>query len=675
MTSLDQDLSTRDAQTDADRAWSQAFLSALVDLASHDFDEGQPTDLFAPLVAMLVSPDVGYRGAAVYRDEVEGWQRMAVAGQIAQPHLPAQGLATHFTSVGCDLRLELEGGGGGWVLVIRRADDAGLPDHERIHLERLVGMVNTLLDQTTYTALLTQSERHYRHLYSHANLGIFFSRVGAGPQRANPGLLGMLGYTTEREFREAVIPQLNNHFYDPPGDRERLVEQLMSDGQVRDFQTRLRRSDGSLVPVSLTANLLQDPDRQGEDLEYFGFITDLSTDESCDEAHRGRLRAEADNLNKVRFLAAMSHELRTPLNGVMGMAELLATSDLDPESNVAVEVIQQSSRQLLDQVDRMQDYTRMEMGALVLEHQIFSPAEMTAGVQARWRAAMAEKSLDLDVVLEKGAENRVTGDARRCAQIMDLLLENAVKFTEQGGAVKIVVAPDGDALRICVADTGCGMDERQLAALLDREQADSAAGELGGTGLGLAMVRHLVDLMDGRLWIDSDPGRGSRFSVLLPLPREVTATRSILKPSPARSALRVLVVEDNPVNQLVARKLLESLDLDVCVAAGGREAVRQVGARPFDLVFMDLQMPGLDGFETTRALRSEVHYGGPVVAMTAHATQYHRDKCRHSGMNGFVTKPLERKRLADFFASLPRAEDEVAEWLWLEPADNRPLQS
>ncbi|MEZ4389265.1 MAG: response regulator [Candidatus Krumholzibacteriia bacterium] len=673
MTALDRGLAQDAPRSVDDRTWSHGVLSALVDYATSDFDEGQPTDLFEPLVAMLCGPEFGYRGAAVYRDEPSGWHRIAGRGEIAQLSLSAHTRPARGTVGEHDLRLELAGGGGGWVLLIRRDGESVPSADERDLLDRLVRLVNSLLDQTTYTNLLTQSERHYRHLYSHANLGIFFSRVGAGPQRANPGMLGMLGYATEREFREAVTSQLNNHFYDPPSDRERLVEQLMSQGQVRDFHTRMRRSDGSLVPVSMTANLVQDPDRQGEDLEFFGFITDLSSDESRDEARRGLRRAQADSLDKVRFLAAMSHELRTPLNGVMGMAELLTGSDLDAESAGAVAVIQKSARQLLEQVDRMQDFTRMETGSLVLDQQVFSPTEMVAGVRARWRPAMTDKDLDLSVVLEPGADDRVTGDPRRCAQILDLLIENAVKFTDRGGSVRILVAPDGEALRLGVTDTGCGMDDRQLTALLDREPPEDSCDELGGAGLGLAMVRHLVDLMDGRLWIDSDPGRGSTFSVLLPLPREATAHASFMRREAVVAARKVLVVEDNPINQLVARKLLESLQLDVTVVAGGREAVLMAGSRDFDLVFMDLQMPGLDGFETTRALRAEVGYTGPVVAMTAHATQHHRDKCRHSGLNGFVTKPLERKRLADFLASLPEAGEESGQWLWLEPDDNRPL--
>jgi len=235
------------------------------------------------------------------------------------------------------------------------------------------------------------------------------------------------------------------------------------------------------------------------------------------------------------------------------------------------------------------------------------------------------------------------------------------------------VAPEGEALHLSVKDTGCGITSERLEELLDGDYCTRDSDGLAGAGLGLSMVRRLVDLMDGRLWIDSEPGQGSRFSVLVPLPHVITEEEAKVVDESGEQAMRVLVVEDNPVNQLVARKLLESLGLEVDVVMGGREAIPLVGANTYDLVFMDLQMPVMDGFETTRALRSEVGFNGPVVAMTAHATQFHRDKCRHTGMNGFVTKPLERKRLADFLDSLPDRGAESVEWLWLEPEHNRPL--
>ncbi|MBD3219654.1 PAS domain S-box protein, partial [bacterium] len=526
-----------------DEAWRVAALEALVTFASSERDETDPDDVFPGLVAMMVGPAFGYGGAAIYHDQPTGWHRVAASGAMAQPHLPTRSQPWAGTLEGGDLRLELTGGGGGRVLLLRRGEEP-LTAAEQDLLPRLTRLVNTQLDQHSYASLLADSEQHYRQLYAHANLGIFFSRVGSGLRAANPGMLGILGYATEREMRDAVCPRRNRHFYDPSDDRERLVEQLLTDGQVRDFQTRLRRADGSLIPVSMTACLVRGSADQTEDVEYFGFVTDLTLDESHADAQRGQRRAEAANLNKTRFLAALSHELRTPLNGVMGMAEMLTGSDLDPEDTAAVDVIRDSARQLLDQVDRMYLYTSLEMGSLELDHGPFSPTEMVAGVKARWTRTAVEAGLDLAVVAGEGADTRVHGDARRCAQILDLLLENAVKFTDRRGHVEIRVEPDGDALHLRVSDTGRGMTEEQLASLIDGDPGPTAAGDLSGAGLGIAMVRRLVELMDGRLWMDSDPGLGSCFSVLLPLPRIESGPASFADATSSAPTMRVLVVED-----------------------------------------------------------------------------------------------------------------------------------
>ena len=659
----------------APEPWVQRAFAALLDLASLDFDEGTPEDILEPVVELLVQPPFEYEGAAVYHADGDGWSRCASAGAIAQPRLPVEDGSFDFSRVGPDLRLKLDGGGGARVLVLRRGEKHESAAEEPVVLRRLVGLVDNLLDQYTYTNLLANSEYFYRSLYSRANLGIFFSRVGGGLQRANPGLLGLLGYATEREMRETVGPRLDTNFYDPPDDRQRMVEAILSDGQVHDFQTRIRRADGSLVPVSMTSCLVLDSDYQMQDPEFFGFVTDLSDQDSTAEARRDLRRAKAANLNKIRFLASMSHELRTPLNGVVGMADLLATGDLDSDQAEAVKLIHGSADQLLALVDRISDYTTLEFGAMALSNEPFSPTELVDGVRCRWHDAAQSQRLDLQLRKAPDLPATVCGDARRCAQILDLLVDNAIKYTPSGGRVEIQAASRDEAMLLSVSDTGVGIDSDQLEAILGGDAQSNDHAGLGGTGLGLAMVQRLVELMDGRLWVDSTVDCGSRFSVLLPLPRPDVKVEAEPKIVDDTGRLRILVVEDNAVNQLVARKLLESLDLDVTLVPGGREAVAEVVQRSYDLVFMDLQMPEMDGFAATLALRSEAEYQGPVVAMTAHATEYHRDKCRRTGMNGFVTKPLERKRLADFLESLPPQDATPGPWLWIEPDDNRPLAS
>ena len=658
----------------ATTTWTCDALSCLVDFASSDFGEGTPEEIFEPLVELLVSQPFDFHGAAVYQDDLEGWNRLASTEAMAHPALPVSDQKPHFTMAGRDLRIVLDGGGGGRILILRRTEEVP-SEAERAVLDQMVTLLDNILDQLTYTNLLAQSEVHYRHIYSHANLGIFFSKVGGGLQRANPGCLAMLGYSTEQEMREAVVPLHDIRFFDPSEDRQRLIQKLVADGSVHDFQTRVRHADGSLVSVSLTCCLVQSFDCAGEDPSFFGFITDLTARDQTAEALREQRRAEIANNTKTHFLASVSHELRTPLNGVLGMVDILNTTELKDDQAEAVSVIQESAATLLELVNHILDYASLESGTLVLKDEPFAPAVMAQDVCRRWSEKASTLEMDLVSQIDLDLQAEVRGDEQRCGQIMELLLESAIGHTSRGGQVTLQIAHEGEAVKMVVTDTGNGFDNDQLEQILAGEAVKGGEGDLAGLNFGLSKVSKLVDLMDGRFWVDSSTDHGSRLSVLLPLPQIESQDQAKGDPDTNDGRMRVLIVEDNPVNQLVARKLLQSLDLDVTVADGGMSALGEVSRQPFDLVFMDLQMPGMDGFEATRALRSEVSFSGPVVAMTAHATEYHRDKCRQHGMNGFVTKPLERKRLADFLSCLPDRGDEASSWLWIEPSDNCPLTS
>lgn len=672
---------TQDFRNRCGDAWRCEALGALVELAAGDEGEGSPEEFSQALVAQLLQYPFCYRGAAIYQDGREGWTRIAGAGDISQPSLPVSAPTSTCDAdadrdmklVAGDLRLRIANGGR--LLVLRRGDEPLAPD-ERAVLERLVDLATAVLDQRAYLTQLTYSERHYRHLYTHANLGIFFSRVGGGLQRANPAMLAMLGYATEREMRDAVTPLLNTQFYDPPADRRRLINALIAEGRVQDFQTRMRRADGSLIPVSLSAALVQDPDAQPhEDLEFFGFVTDLSINDHTLEARRDLRRAVAANHGKVRFLAALSHELRTPLNGVLGMLDVLAFDELKPVQVEALALIREAAGQLVALADRIYDYTRLESACIVLKDEIFSPQRLLDAATDRWRKHAVAQGVGFAVRVGAKVPVEVRGDEQRCGQILDQLLDNAIKYTPAGGRVVLEMAQEAEALQFCVTDSGRGIDAAQIERILADDDYDGVDFGLIGSGLGLAVVRRLVDLMEGRMWVESSARDGSRFSILLPLPAVSPEPGASAATEHAAGRRRVLVVEDNPVNQLVARKLLESLEMDVTVAAGAKDALAAVAQRSFAVVFMDLQMPDVDGFETTRALRTSCGYQGPIVAMTAHATQFYRDKCRHTGMNGFLTKPLQRARLADFVQRLQTAAAKRDGWLWVELPDGQLLPS
>lgn len=648
-------------------AWRNRALTALLALATHDEGEGTAEELCQALVDLLVLAPFGYDGAAIYSGIRESWTQVARAGSISRPALPASDTDTSVWADEGDLQLLIARGH--WLLVVRRG--AGrLTGDERAVLDHLLQLLRTLLGQRTYVTMLTRSEQHYRHLYSHANLGIFYSRAAGGLQRANPGMLEMLGYRTERELRDRTNAMLHSFFYDPAEDRQRMLNLLMVDGQVRDFQTRLRRADGSLVPVSLSACLVQDPDAQpDEDLEFFGFLTDLSDHDRLVEARDGKIRAEASNLTKVRFLSSLSHELRTPLNGVYGMLDVLDLEDSSDVRSEAAAVIRRAADQIMNLADKISDLTSLENGSLTLLADPFSPQELVEEARAHWSGTADERGLCLEARIAAGLPASVRGDRSRCRQILDQFLDNALRYCPTGGHVSIEAEAEGDALSLGVSDDGPGLSDDALAGMLDDGSlCVGRTGDLPSVGLGLPIVKRLVDLMEGRLTIQCLAGRGNRFTVQLPLPA-VEATEAaesgadVDDPRP-----RALVVEDNPVNQLVARKLLETLGVAVTVADGGQQALKLMARHDYAMVFMDLQMPEMDGFSATRALRSACGYQGPVVALTAHATASHREKCRQSGMNGFIAKPLQRGILARVVDQLLAARLDRGDWLWIDPA-------
>jgi PAS domain S-box-containing protein len=536
---------------------------------------------------------------------------------------------------------------------------------EREGRQMVLSIIRDISDWKLATEKLQASERKYRQLHESMMDAFAVVDMAGVMQEFNNSFEIMVGYTAEELSRLTYKDLTPEKWHAVESDVMR--NQVLIRGYSDTYEKEYVRKDGSLIPVELRAFLIRDA--FGQPVNMWAIVRDISDRKRAEEElHRAKTAAEKANAAKSFFLANMSHEIRTPVNGVIGMTELLLDTELSGQQRTYVELIRQSGENLVLLISDILDFSKIEAHKIVLEPRNFDLyAEISAIIEITCLSTR-NKNLEITCHVEPGVPQQVRGDAGRLRQIINNLLGNAVKFIEKG-SVSLHISVDKEneqctTLRFVVRDSGIGIShDKQEDIFKPFTQADgSTTRKFGGTGLGLSICKNLVELMGGEIGVESSAGNGATFwfTVVLEKQRGETVSRQTMlaesvspdvAPATARPHRRLLLAEDDPINQLVASTFMNKLGYSFDIVNNGLEALQALSERHYDLVLMDCMMPVMGGFEAVALIRSAesdvLNHTIPVIALTAKAVVGDREACLAAGMNDYLRKPLRSLDLTE----------------------------
>jgi PAS domain S-box-containing protein len=604
--------------------------------------------------------DINRQGASLYLDCVHPDDRARVAENLQ---------ALFGDGRPYDIECRVRRKSGDWIWVHDRAYST----YEREGVRYADGILTDITTRKQSEQMLRRSEERLRSLIESTRDWVWEVDVHGRYAYCSPRVMNLLGYRPEE-----VLGRTPFDFMDPEEAqrcRARFASVVKARAPMHNLENSNLHKDGHTVFVE--TNGLAILGENGVLTGYRGIDRDITERRLAEgELQRAKEAAEAANRAKSEFLANMSHEIRTPLNGILGMVDLTLETELTAPQREHLEIVKVSAESLLSIINDILDFSKIEAGKLDLEPAPFHLRDALAPTIRALTVSAHRKGLQLNYFVAPGIPQVLVGDPGRVRQILLNLVGNAIKFTDCG---EVTVRLDKESadfqylwLRLSVADTGVGIPPDRLTAVFDAfVQADtSTTRRYGGTGLGLTIVRKLTELMAGRITVESTVGVGSTFHCNLRLqvadPRQTAAT---VAPAPSRipaaanhqpeAVVPILVAEDNPINQAIAVALLERHGYQVELATTGREAVQRFRGKPVKAILMDVQMPEMDGFEATAAIRElEAHTGthAPIIAMTAHAMKGDRERCLAAGMDGYISKPVRAQELLALLENLISAD-------------------
>lgn len=537
---------------------------------------------------------------------------------------------------------------------------------ENGQIEQVSGIAHNITEKKRSAIALKDSEEKFRNIFESFQDIYFRCNLSGSITMVSPSLKELLGYDAEKVMKKNIT---NYYLYN--SKTKRLIKQLIKEKSVRNFEASVVKKDGKLIQCICNVRLIFDNKKKPIAIE--GVARDItSLKKANEELIRAKELAEKSLKVKEQFLANMSHEIRTPMNGIIGMIELLGETGMNTEQENYLRTIKKSSETLLNILNDILDLSKIEAGKMKLRKSSTKVGGVLEKLHAMFLQQAVSNNIKLDYTIDKAVPEFLMLDETRILQVLSNLTSNALKFTDFGGAVTIHIVPCPSKKENCfmveVSDTGIGITQENQEKLFNSfSQLDnSTTKSFSGTGLGLVISKQLCQLMQGEIGVNSEAGRGSTFWFTF-IAETGAPVKSSQKDNNKSGSFfgtlssthpKILLVDDNAVNRQVAGKMLEMAGCQVIYADSGLQAIKQVQDHDFDLIFMDIQMPDMDGIATTKRIRElGKAYLPPIVAMTAYSMREDEEKFLKEGLDDYLPKPVKAAVLID----------KVKKWTGIKP--------